>query len=89
MINKLCTDKTSGAQRAPVEAVKKHSNSDLPTHDHPTHDPDVVDEPRLDDASQSAIGRQLRAVYSEIVQQPVPDNFLRLLEELERKETRE
>lgn len=94
MINKLCTDKTSGAERAPVEAVKQHPNSELPTHDlptadHPPHDLDVVDEPRLDDASQTAIGRQLRAVYSEIVQQPVPDNFLRLLEELERKETRE
>ena len=41
---------------------------------------------RLDDAAQAAIGRQLRAVYSEIVQQPVPDQFLRLLDELEQKE---
>lgn len=41
---------------------------------------------KLDDAAQAAIGRQLRAVYSEIVQQPVPDQFLQLLDELERKE---
>ena len=41
---------------------------------------------RLDDAAQAAIGRQLRTVYSEIVQQPVPDQFLQLLDELERKE---
>ena len=43
---------------------------------------------KLDDAAQAAIGRQLRAVYSEIVQQPVPDQFLQLLDELERKEKR-
>ena len=41
---------------------------------------------RLDDAAQAAIGRHLRAVYSEIVQQPIPDQFLQLLDELERKE---
>ena len=38
---------------------------------------------KLDEAAQAAIGRQLRAVYSEIVQQPVPDQLLQLLEELE------
>ena len=43
-------------------------------------------EVKLDDAAQAAIGRQLRAVYSEIVQLPVPDRFLQLLDELERKE---
>jgi hypothetical protein len=30
-------------------------------------------------------GRQLRAVYDEVVEEGVPDRFLRLLEELERK----
>ena len=43
---------------------------------------------KLDDAAQAAIGRHLRAVYSEIVQQPIPDQFLQLLDELERKEQR-
>jgi hypothetical protein len=34
---------------------------------------------------QVQIGRQLRAVYDEVVEEGVPDRFLRLLEELERK----
>ncbi len=40
----------------------------------------------LDEAAQQMIGQQLKAVYGEIVQQPVPDQFLKLLDELERKE---
>ena len=46
------------------------------------------DEPevRLDEAAQALIGMHLKAVYSEIVQQPVPDEFLKLLDDLERKE---
>ena len=35
---------------------------------------------------QAHIGRQLRAVYEEVVSEAVPDRFLKLLEELERKE---
>lgn len=34
---------------------------------------------------QAHIGRQLRAVYEEVVNEAVPDRFLRLLDELERK----
>jgi hypothetical protein len=34
---------------------------------------------------QAHIGRQLRAVYEEVVNEAVPDRFLKLLEELERK----
>jgi hypothetical protein len=34
---------------------------------------------------QGHIGRQLRAVYEEVVREPVPDRFLKLLEELDRK----
>jgi hypothetical protein len=34
---------------------------------------------------QTYIGRQLRAVYDEIVNEPIPDNLVRLLEDLERK----
>jgi hypothetical protein len=34
---------------------------------------------------QAQIGRQLRAVYDEVLNEGVPDRFLRLLEELERK----
>jgi len=35
---------------------------------------------------QAHIGRQLRAVYDEVVGEAVPDRFLKLLEELERKQ---
>jgi hypothetical protein len=34
---------------------------------------------------QAHIGRQLRAVYEEVVNEEVPDRFVKLLEELERK----
>lgn len=34
---------------------------------------------------QGHIGRYLRHLYDDVVQQPVPDRFVQLLEELERK----
>ena len=36
-------------------------------------------------AVEQLISRQLRAIYDEVVNEPVPDRFVRLLEELERK----
>jgi Anti-sigma factor NepR len=41
---------------------------------------------KLDDSAQVLIGQHLKTVYGEIVEQPIPDQFLKLLEELERKE---
>jgi hypothetical protein len=40
---------------------------------------------RLDTVSQKRIGDQLRAMYDDLVQQPVPDRFKDLLAELEGK----
>lgn len=40
----------------------------------------------IDEPTQALIGHRLKAVYAEIVEQPVPERLLRLLEELERKE---
>jgi hypothetical protein len=37
---------------------------------------------------QAHIGRQLRAVYEEVVNEAVPDRFLKLLEELDRKKAK-
>ena len=42
-------------------------------------------EARMAGELQGYIGRQLRAVYDEIVNEPVPDRFVQLLEELEKK----
>ncbi len=36
-------------------------------------------------AVELLISRQLRAIYDEVVNEPVPDRFVQLLEELERK----
>ncbi len=40
----------------------------------------------LEPELQDHIGRQLRAVYEEVLNEPVPDRFLQLLAELERKQ---
>jgi hypothetical protein len=39
-------------------------------------------------ARQRALGRHLRAMFNEVTDEPVPQNFLDLLDELERKEER-
>jgi Anti-sigma factor NepR len=41
---------------------------------------------KLENSAQALIGQKLKAVYGEIVRQPIPDRLLRLIEELERKE---
>ena len=43
-------------------------------------------EVKLDESAQTLIGHHLKTVYREIVDQPIPDQFLKLLEDLERKE---
>lgn len=47
--------------------------------------PPVV-EVQMDLRLQGHIGNKLRAVYEEIVDEPIPDRFLKLLAELKRKE---
>lgn len=42
--------------------------------------------PALENDLQRTIGTQLRAMYDDILYQPVPDQFLTLLQELERSE---
>jgi len=39
-----------------------------------------------DFAVHEHIGRQLRGIFDEVVTQPVPDKFRKLLDELERKQ---
>jgi hypothetical protein len=51
----------------------------------PTHDRKP---PRglLDRSLQAQLGRQLRSIYSDIASEPVPERFVKLLEELEARE---
>jgi hypothetical protein len=37
---------------------------------------------------QAQLGRQLRSIFSDIASEPVPERFIKLLEELEAKEKR-
>ncbi|WP_210497159.1 NepR family anti-sigma factor [Microvirga antarctica] len=45
----------------------------------------LASDPKLDTVSQKRIGDQLRAMYDDLVQQPVPDRFKDLLAALEGK----
>ncbi len=45
--------------------------------------PDTV--PGLQPQLQDHIGRQLRALYDDVLSQPVPDRFKELMERLDRK----
>jgi hypothetical protein len=42
----------------------------------------------LDRSLQAQLGRQLRSIYSDIASEPVPERFVKLLEELEAMEKR-
>jgi hypothetical protein len=47
--------------------------------------PDVPPAPTIQPQIQEHIGRQLRALYDDLLNQPVPDRFSELLEQLDRK----
>jgi Anti-sigma factor NepR len=49
---------------------------------------DLFKTPRgmLDRSLQAQLGRQLRAIFSDVAQEPVPDRFVKLLEALEARE---
>lgn len=52
------------------------------------HEPQTAD-PKLDRAIQARIGDQLRAMYTELLEQPVPDRFRDLLEQLDKEKSKE
>jgi hypothetical protein len=43
-------------------------------------------QPGIQPQIQDHIGRQLRAIYEDLLSQPVPDRFAELLEKLDQKE---
>ena len=48
-------------------------------------DSKLATDPKLDSGSQKRIGDQLRAMYDELMQQPVPDRFRDLLDQLDKR----
>ena len=64
-----------------VEKGKKLARTTLDTS---VNDKFTTD-PKLDSGSQKRIGDQLRAMYDELMQQPVPDRFKELLDQLDKK----
>lgn len=62
------------------------SEEQMPDHSPPS--PTKNPEGMLDRSLQAQIGRQLRAIYSDVANEDVPDRFVRLLEALEAKEKR-
>jgi hypothetical protein len=56
----------------------------------PTRPSDPYAAPRgmLDRSLQAQLGRQLRAIFSDVAQEPVPERFVKLLEALEAREKR-
>ncbi|NJL09009.1 MAG: hypothetical protein HC900_12800 [Methylacidiphilales bacterium] len=47
----------------------------------PEHVPPAL--PRLDRNAQARLGEQLRAMYDDLLQQPIPDRFVELLKNLD------
>lgn len=72
---------------AAQDTAKRGQLSDMkPTAEPVSNSPPLPpQEATLEPDVQVQIGRQLRAVYDEVVSEGVPDRFVRLLEELERK----
>jgi hypothetical protein len=56
----------------------------------PPRPSDLYGSPRgmLDRSLQAQLGRQLRAIFSDVAQEPVPERFIKLLEALEAREKR-
>ena len=71
---------------AAQDTAKRGQVSDMkPTAEPVPNSPAPPQDASLAPDLQVQIGRQLRAVYDEVVEEGVPERFLRLLEELERK----
>lgn len=51
-----------------------------------SHESENRNPPRLSSEVRNQLGQRLRAVYASLMRQPVPERFIRLLEELEATE---
>ena len=75
-------DRPDGTEQS-TDSIRSSPDAEIDQHNVKFSD-DI--ELKLDDAAQVLIGLQLKAVYGEIVQQAIPEQFLKLLDELEQKE---
>lgn len=66
-----------------VDEDKKGTSPPAVAQDEESRFSDTV---KLDEMAQTLIGRQLALVYGEVLEQPIPDHFIKLLDELEKKE---
>jgi hypothetical protein len=72
------------------DGTTKHSAPERPPTMDSQRPPHDRKPPRgmLDRSLQAQLGRQLRSIYSDIASEPVPERFVKLLEELEDREKR-
>ncbi len=76
----LTSDTTKQPNQSETKKVQTQNN-DAPAESAPV--------PEIDQHIRSHLGRKIKASYDDLVRQPVPDKFLHLLEELDRKENEE
>jgi hypothetical protein len=72
------SDKKKAQRRMTVDTTKRAEGHDA--HDAAENPPGEGMSPAL----QGHIGRQVRAMFDEVAEEPVPDHLLRLLQELDR-----
>ena len=75
----MSRDAKNGLKGDPLNAAA------LPAVQGPDHSSDNT----VDQSVRNHLGRKLRATYDDLVQQAVPNKFLQLLDELERKEKKQ
>ena len=69
-------------KRGPGEPARKGSKSMRSPHGQVGPAKDNADS--LDPRIQNEIGKHLRAIYDDVINEPLPDRFMELLEKLER-----
>ena len=79
----------SMSENKPYVAQNKN-DGERDTSMEPPRPSDLYNAPRgmLDRSLQAQLGRQLRAIFSDVAQEPVPERFIKLLEALEAGEKR-
>lgn len=77
-----------GAERGSVGADNGRGDRDMQSQNgNSTVDAGAA--PAIDQRIQNHLGRKLKEAYDDLVRQPVPDKFKKLLEELERQEKKQ